>query len=69
MKGKPQSHRPSDRAILTTRMVADYLQCHASTIYRLVNDGRIPHFKLGGDFRFQKAAIDEWIAKGGGAQD
>jgi excisionase family DNA binding protein len=50
-------------------MVADYLHCHLSTVYRLVKMGNIPHFKLGGDLRFEKAAIDEWIRKGGGAQD
>jgi len=61
--------RDSNNEILTTRMVADYLHCHLSTVYRLVKMGRIPHFKLGGDLRFEKAAIDEWIRNGGGAQD
>ncbi|HXR34752.1 MAG TPA: helix-turn-helix domain-containing protein [Candidatus Binataceae bacterium] len=61
--------RDSNNEILTTRMVADYLHCHLSTVYRLVKMGKIPHFKLGGDLRFEKAAIDEWIRKGGGAQD
>jgi excisionase family DNA binding protein len=61
--------RDSNNEILTTRMVADYLHCHLSTVYRLVKQGKIPHFKLGGDLRFEKAAIDEWIEKGGGAQD
>jgi len=46
-------------------MVADYLHCHLSTVYRLVKDGRIPHFQLGGNFRFHRSAIDEWIEKGG----
>jgi excisionase family DNA binding protein len=64
-----QNNRPSEDAILTTRMLADYLHCHLTTVYRLVNQGRIPHFKLGGDLRFQKAAVERWIAKGGGAQD
>ena len=52
--------------ILTTRMVADYLNCHLSTVYRLVKDGRMPYFKLGSDLRFEKSMIDEWIQKGGG---
>jgi excisionase family DNA binding protein len=64
----PSSSSDGDQ-ILTTRMVADYLHCHLSTVYRLVKDGRIPHFKLGGDLRFQKSAIEEWIEKGGGASD
>ena len=48
-------------------MLAEYLHCHLSTVYRLVKQGRIPHFKLGGDLRFEKSAIDDWIGKGGGA--
>jgi excisionase family DNA binding protein len=55
--------------ILTTRMVADYLHCHLSTVYRLVKDGRMPYFKLGGDLRSEKSVIDEWIERGGGAHD
>jgi excisionase family DNA binding protein len=61
--------RNGSNEILTTRMVAEYLHCHLSTVYRLVKQGKIPHFKLGGDLRFEKAAIDEWIERGGGAQD
>ena len=45
-------------------MFADYLHCHLSTVYRFVKDGRIPYFKLGGDLRFQKSAIEEWIQNG-----
>jgi excisionase family DNA binding protein len=76
-RGAPASKRaaPTPREfgsgsdqILTTRMVADYLHCHLSTVYRLAKDGRIPHFKLGGDFRFQKSAIEDWIERGGGAR-
>jgi excisionase family DNA binding protein len=37
----------SNSEILTTSMVADYLHCHLSTVYRLVKMGAIPHFKLG----------------------
>jgi hypothetical protein len=29
----------------------------------------MPYFKLGGDLRFEKSAIDEWIEKGGGVRD
>ena len=61
--------RAESDEILTTRMVADYLHCHLSTLYRLAKHGKIPHFKLGGDLRFAKAALDEWIERGGGAQD
>ena len=55
--------------ILTATMLADYLQCHLSTIYRLAKQGKIPHFRLGGDFRFKKTAIEQWIESGGGVED
>ncbi len=49
------------REILTVRDVADYLNCHHSTIYRLVNSGQIPAFRLGSDWRFKRDVIDRWI--------
>ncbi len=49
------------REILTVQELADYLHCHESTIYRLVNDGRIPAFKLGATWRFKLDIIDRWI--------
>jgi len=42
--------------ILTTGMVAQYLHCHVRSDYWLVSQGRIPHFRLGGDFRFERAS-------------
>jgi excisionase family DNA binding protein len=52
--------------VMTLRDVADYLHCHYSTVYRLCQQQGIPGFRLGGDWRFLKSQIDEWIAKGGG---
>ena len=52
--------------VMTIREVADYLNCHLNTAYRLVNDRKIPSFKLGNDWRFLKSEIEKWIAKGGG---
>lgn len=41
---------------------AAYLEVHESTIYRLVGNGQIPAFKLGGQWRFKKDVIDQWLA-------
>jgi excisionase family DNA binding protein len=35
--------------VMMIREVADYLNCHLNTAYRLVNDRKIPSFKLGND--------------------
>jgi excisionase family DNA binding protein len=64
-----QMNQKLNNPMMTTKMVADYLHCHNATVYRLVKEGRIPHFKLGSDFRFEKAAIDEWMEKGGGPSE
>jgi excisionase family DNA binding protein len=49
--------------ILTLRQVAQLLHCHPSTLYRMASRGEVPSFRLGGSWRFQRDAIDEWIAR------
>ena len=49
---------------MTLQDVADYLNCHPSTVYHLCQQRKFPGFKLGGEWRFLKSEIDEWIAKG-----
>jgi excisionase family DNA binding protein len=47
--------------IMTVGMLADYLRCHPSTIYRLLRQKRLPGFKIGSDWRFKKSVIDQWL--------
>ncbi len=47
--------------IMTIREVANYLKLNEKTTYRLVSDGKIPGFKVGGAWRFRKTEIDRWI--------
>lgn len=47
--------------IMTIKEVADYLKLNEKTAYRLVLDGKIPGFKVGGSWRFRKSQIEEWI--------
>jgi excisionase family DNA binding protein len=56
----------SESAVMTLRDLAEYLHCHYATALRLVRQGAIPSFKLGGAWRFLKSDVDKWIAKGGG---
>ncbi len=51
--------------IMTTREIAGYLKLHAITICKLAGEGKIPAFRIGRSWRFDKNAIDEWISKGG----
>ena len=48
------------RPVMTVRELADYLRVHPSTIYRLLKQKRIPAFKVGSDWRFNRETIDRW---------
>ena len=47
--------------IMTIKELAEYLKLNEKTAYRLVSDGKIPGFKVGGSWRFQRAEIQNWI--------
>ena len=48
--------------ILTVKELAEYLKLNPITIYRMVQKGCLPGFKVGGDWRFKKDSIERWIA-------
>jgi excisionase family DNA binding protein len=60
---KPR-HAAAPSPIMTTAEVAEYLQVHQRTIYRLIHKGQIPAFKVGSDYRFDSDAIEKWMADG-----
>jgi len=47
--------------IMTVPEVARYLHLHVTTVYKLLKNKDIPAFKLGSDWRFEKAEIDSWV--------
>ncbi len=51
---------PSDD-IMTIDGLAEYLKISKSTLYKLVQDGKLPGQKIGKRWRFHKEAIDEWL--------
>lgn len=52
-----------DREILTISQVAEYLQISEMTTYKLVQEGRIPAFKIGRHWRVKKTDLSELIDK------
>ncbi len=50
--------------IMTVAEVADYLRLNEATIYRLVQQGKLPGVKLGRQWRFKREAIDQLLAEG-----
>jgi len=57
MKSKIESVNPS---VMTVSEMANYLRVHPTTIYRLLKNGKIPAFRVGSDWRFNRERIDQW---------
>ena len=47
--------------IMTLREVAQYLGLHVMTVYKLTREGRVPAAKIGGQWRFKRNVLDEWL--------
>jgi excisionase family DNA binding protein len=46
--------------VFTIKELSDYLRVHPTTIYRLLRQGRLPGFRVGSNWRFNRAAIEQW---------
>ena len=46
---------------MTTAELADYLRIHPCTVYKLLRRQKIPAFKIGTDYRFNREQIDKWM--------
>jgi len=69
MRSQATSSRLSldaETEVMKVFQIADYLNCHYRTVYNLVQQRKVPCFRLGGSWRFLKSEVDMWIAKGGG---
>ena len=38
-----------------------YLNTSRATLYRLIHDKKIPAFKVGGQWRFNKERLNKWL--------
>lgn len=54
---------PMDQEIMTISQVAKYLQISDMTTYKLVQEGKIPAFKVGRHWRVKKVDLSEFIEK------
>lgn len=50
--------------IMTAQELSAYLKITTTTIYKLAQQGVIPAFKIGSEWRFKKELIDRWLEKG-----
>lgn len=47
--------------ILTIREIAELLKINEKTAYKLVAEAKIPGFKVGGSWRFERQEIAAWM--------
>ena len=52
---RPKSER---HKVMTVDEVCEYLRVHPTTIYRLIKQGMIPAFRVGGRWRFNVEDIE-----------
>lgn len=52
--------------IMTAQELSAYLKITTTTIYKLAQQGDIPSFKIGSEWRFKKELIDRWLENGAG---
>ena len=46
--------------VLTVRELAGYLRVHQSTVYRLLREQKLPSFRIGSAWRFNREEIERW---------
>jgi len=49
------------REVMNIRQASQYLGVSPDTLYKYVNEQRLPAFKLGNRWRFKKSKIDQWM--------
>lgn len=59
---------PDQATYLTTRQLQELLQVDRLTIYRMLDAGEIPAFKVGRQWRFDSREIKRWLSGQGEAQ-
>ena len=47
---------------LTVDEVARRFGVNVTTVYRLVQQGKLPAFKIGNQWRFSEMRLEEWVA-------
>jgi excisionase family DNA binding protein len=51
------------KEIMTIAQVAEYLQLSEMTTYKLVQEGKIPGFKIGRHWRIKRSDLDDLIER------
>jgi excisionase family DNA binding protein len=49
------------REVMNIRQASQYLGVSPDTLYKYVNEQKIPAFKLGNRWRFKKSTLEQWM--------
>jgi len=59
MPAQPKSN--TQPRVLTVRELAGYLRIHQGMVYRLLRQQKLPAFRVGSDWRFNREEIERWM--------
>ena len=54
---------PANQNLMTLKEVCNYLGVTRYTIYRLIKDGQLPASRVGGQWRFRRSEVEEYLSK------
>jgi excisionase family DNA binding protein len=57
----PGNTMADSREVMNIREASQYLGVSPDTLYKYVNEQKIPAFKLGNRWRFKKSRLDQWM--------
>jgi len=52
-----------DDELLTVKEASKLLQIHESKVFRMIREGKIPSFRIGGTWRLRKDRLVRWLAE------
>ena len=52
-----------DDELMTTRQLMEFLSLSRTKIWELVNKEQLPAFKIGGDYRYRRSEVIEWLER------
>ncbi len=56
-----QKHESRNQPLINVQEVAQRLNMAVTTIYKMVNQRRIPYVKIGGALKFNLAQVERWV--------
>jgi excisionase family DNA binding protein len=54
---------------MTVKEVADFLRVSRQTVYTMVREGKLPHFRIGNKVRFKRSEIEALTNTSTGVRD